>query len=285
MKMNKPIPPHEIDADDIFSKTLDQLTAGKLSKKGLESRNMNFESVECSSFKPMKSINKSYIQNYETVIDEISIPSSLNQGRIQPNYLKQHSLPIDVPMTKKVKGSPDQLNHEEESSVSKIPIDVQVKMEFLDKNIVRCCGTTVFIYNSEFGYFEEQTETSLYVAIRKSISSELDLRLGKQKIAEVVHRIVSSPDLQTSYTEFDKHTHLINFRNGVFDIRNNNWYPHNPVFYSLATLMPIMGPPPLVFKSITIAEWGNHLIKDTFSENFLKNALKEMFKKRSLCSN
>ncbi|MEJ9221548.1 phage/plasmid primase, P4 family [Paenibacillus glucanolyticus] len=117
-----------------------------------------------------------------------------------------------------------------ENQEVKIPIDVQAKMALLEKRVVRCCGTTTFLYDDEFGCFEEQTEASLYVAIRKCIPPELDMKLGKHKMAEVVHRLVSSPELQVSYTEFDSHTHLINLRNAVFNVNQRRCYPHSPKY-------------------------------------------------------
>lgn len=118
-------------------------------------------------------------------------------------------------------------NYHEKQEV-KTPIDVQVKLVLLEKRVVRCSGTMVFLYNDELGCFEEQTEASLYVAIRKCINRQMDSKLGKHKMAEVVHRIVSSPELQVSYTDFDNHTNLVNFRNVVFDINQKRCYPHSP---------------------------------------------------------
>ncbi|WP_190945501.1 phage/plasmid primase, P4 family [Paenibacillus sp. UASWS1643] len=143
-----------------------------------------------------------------------------------------HNIQIEEPVNKTDKVSSKQESHEKkndnENQELKIPIDVQAKMALLEKRVVRCCGTTVFLYDVEYGCFEEQTEASLYVAIRKCITPEMDMKLGKHKIAEVVHRIVSSPELQVSFTDFDSQTHLINFRNVVFDINEQRCYPHSP---------------------------------------------------------
>ena len=77
---------------------------------------------------------------------------------------------------------------------------------------MRCSGTSVFLYKDECGYFEELNETSLQIAIRESISKDMDLKLTKHKIADVVHRIVSDPELQVNYDEFNSQIHLINFK-------------------------------------------------------------------------
>lgn len=56
------------------------------------------------------------------------------------------------------------------------------------------------------------------------------MKLGKRKMAEVAHRLVSSPELQVSYTDFYSHTHLINLRNEVFDVNQRRCYPHSPEY-------------------------------------------------------
>lgn len=93
---------------------------------------------------------------------------------------------------------------------------------------MRCCGSNVFLYKDEFGYFEEQNETSLHIAIRESIGNDMDLKLTKHKIADVVHRIVSSPELQVNYDEFNSQIHLINFKNGVYNIKTRTIHRHSP---------------------------------------------------------
>lgn len=220
------------DADDSLYEQLEEIRSGRLNTDFLKSKNMELGTMDSDfSWPTNRSVSSSFMQSNDMTSGEIITPSTLRRGGIQQEYMDRHSMQIDEPVNKVNEASLNQECPEKnynESQEAKIPLDVQAMKALLEKRKVRCCGTTVFLYEEEFGCFEEQTEASLYVAIRKCLPPELDMKLGKHKMAEVVHRLVSSPEHQVSYTEFDSHTHLINFRNGVFDVSQQRCYPHSP---------------------------------------------------------
>ncbi|MCA1056961.1 phage/plasmid primase, P4 family [Rossellomorea aquimaris] len=113
---------------------------------------------------------------------------------------------------------------------SKQPIDYLATTKFLAENIVKSFEGQVRIYDHQYGYFKDLSETELHIAIRKSLPKELDMKLPKNKIIEVAHRIRTSPELQLRYDNFDCNTHLINFRDLVYDTTTGKTYPHSSDF-------------------------------------------------------
>ncbi|HDR8065785.1 TPA: DNA primase [Bacillus cereus] len=113
---------------------------------------------------------------------------------------------------------------------SKWPIDYLVTIKFLAQNIVKSFAGRVRLYDAHYGYFKELSEMELHIAIRESLSKEIDMKLSKNKIIEVAHRIRTSPELQLKYDDFDCNDHLINFRDLVYDTKTGKTYPHSPDF-------------------------------------------------------
>ncbi|AOZ92289.1 DNA primase family protein [Paenibacillus crassostreae] len=223
-----------MDADDSLYEKLDHIRSGKLNIDFLKSKDMELATTDSDFTWPTdRNVSRSFVQSHDMTNNDTSIPSTLRRGGLQQEFMDNHNMQIEEPDSKENNIPQNQREPKKNNNASqeaKIPIDVQAKMALLGKRVVRCCGTTAFLYDVEFGCFEEQTEASLYVAIRKCITPEMDMKLGKHKMAEVVHRLVSSPELQVSYTEFDNHTHLINFRNTVFDVTQRRCYPHSPEY-------------------------------------------------------
>lgn len=234
------------DSDQEYLELMYQLKKGSLHQDNLKSKSIEFESTDFSDFKN-GCIEDDYIRSHDTNIHEIDISPS-SGSKVKQEYIVQHDERIEEPKEAKItvpsKFADNELEPEEVITDSRIPFDVQVKRAFLEKRAVRCCGSIVFLYNDEFGYYEEQTETSLHVAIRQSLSPEMDMKLGKHKIADVVHRIVSCPELQVNHDEFDSHTHLINFRNCVFDVNKQMSYLHSPDYLFTSYIDAGYGEPP-----------------------------------------
>lgn len=242
----KPINQRDITDDGIaYLEALKELNIGRLASARLETLNTELISDDYDRSE-YGTLSGSYAESHTENIEEIDIVPAA-QERLNQEYYEKHNESIDEPViqmsNQHSKSIGSDIQPEENHSESRIPFDVQVKMAFLEKRTVRCCGSCVFLYKDDFGYFEEQNEASLHIAIRESISSDMDLKLTKHKIADVVHRIVSSPELQVDYEEFNSQVHLINFRNGVYDINTRTSLRHNPAY---------------LFTSFIDAEYGDH---------------------------
>ena len=123
------------------------------------------------------------------------------------------------------------LNDAEElldNQVQRVPIDVQAMKMVIAKNFVRCCGTYVSLYNEDYGFIEEHTIPQLHVAIRRCLTPEMNMKVGRHKLDDVVHRIMSCPELQISLDDFDKNTSLINFKDCVYNVKTQKKLPHSP---------------------------------------------------------
>ncbi|BBH22615.1 hypothetical protein Back11_39600 [Paenibacillus baekrokdamisoli] len=215
-----------------YDEALKNLSTGRLSREKLEPKNTEFTNTDYTNINK-GSIQNNYGQPHDIYKDEFDVTSStLTRGKVGKTYHKQHNDQIDGRIEKTADIIPiapgNQIDDASKVPDSRVPIDVQAKIAFLKKRKVLCCGDIVYLYEDDFGCYEEQTEISLFVAIRKSLSPEMDMKLGKYKLTDVVHRIVSSPDHQTTNDKFDSHTHLINFKNCVFNIKDETTFPHSP---------------------------------------------------------
>lgn len=157
--------------------------------------------------KPEVEFPESYLKKRESVDKRKAKKASLENNNVDSNNGREVELP--------------------EGKV-KQPIDYLVTDCFLNQNIVKSYEGRVRLYDKRLGYFKELSETELHVAIRKSLPKEVDMKLNKNKISEVVHRIQTNPELQLEYEDFDRNVHLINFRDVVLDTNTGETYPHNP---------------------------------------------------------
>jgi len=235
MKSNKWSKTNEKDPFDFNTQyeEIKNLSSGRLLQKNLDSKNTEFVNADFTDSNRGESVQSNYGRSHDIYDDKLNVAYSVyGRGKVKKVYLEQHSDRIDEVVEKTTDSQPiatgNLLEDEEKVKETRLPIDVQAKMSFLEKRRLLCCDSSVYLYEEEFGCFEEQTEASLYVAIRRSLSPEMDMKLGKQKITEVVHRIQSSPELQITRDELNSHIHLINFRNCVLDIKNGKTYPHSP---------------------------------------------------------
>lgn len=221
-------------SNDSFNKEINNLIRGKLNREKLESKNTEFVNTDFSEVEK-GSVNDNYGQSHDLNNDEPNVATpTTTRRKVSESYLAQHDDHIDRSAEKTTDiRSIATGNRQEDKGKGielRIPIDVQAKNDFHEKNKTLCYGSSVILYQDEFGCYEEQTEASLHVAIRKSLSPEMDMKLGKHKIYDVVHRIVSSPENQTTCEKLDSYTHLINFKNGVLDTKNGKSYPHSPEY-------------------------------------------------------
>lgn len=226
--------------------TLDELirlVPGSLERNSIQSKNMEFVSWDSSNDLeqyglPSSSYTMSHETNFEIFQDPInSLPS---KKEISSDFIAENDENFEsetsrnLEMNKRTLASSEQEgDHAEKDSGTeekKIPLDYIVKTKFLEKCFVRCCGGVIFLYDEETGCYEEQTEASIHVAIRRSLTPEMDIRLSKIKIIEVVHRIISSPELQIKHEDFDPHVDLINFKDIVLNTRTGEKHTHSPYF-------------------------------------------------------
>ncbi|WP_127484285.1 DNA primase family protein [Paenibacillus ehimensis] len=110
-------------------------------------------------------------------------------------------------------------------------IDYIVFKQLIQKYHIRCCqGRFIYLYTERYGCYHEMLDSELKVFIRKNVSPEIDRRLNDHKMNEVIKRLQSCPEVQVHYEDFDRHVHLINFLNGVYDVHRNEVLPHSPEF-------------------------------------------------------
>jgi putative DNA primase/helicase len=213
-------------------------------------------------------LSQDYIAKHDESVEE------LDQQSIKTVLKKE--LPQILPMHNLNTGK-------ETARSSRKPFDYLVMMQFIGLRTVRCCSGMVFLYNEEFGCYEEQSEAALHVAIRKSLDLEMNMKLGKQKITDVVHRIISNPDLQVNHDDFDRHTHLINFKNSVFNLESGTYQSHSTHYLFTSYIDAQYGEAPPRSGIRNYIRNGSSRSEGHYFKNFLEDCTEgDLLKKKSL---
>jgi phage/plasmid-associated DNA primase len=140
---------------------------------------------------------------------------------------------------KLIKANLTEIKEEKKTEKDKQPIEYIVTAKFLAQNTVNSIKGQVRLYDKRYGYFKNVDDLELEIAIKEFLPKEIDMKLTKYKMSEVKHRIRTMPELQIhQYEDFDNNSHLINFRDLVYDTNTGKTYPHNPNYLFTATLMP-----------------------------------------------
>lgn len=226
-----------------YREELTLLSKGSLKMDFIQSESMDFLPLDLSVDDNQYGVlDSSYTQSHETIFDGLQeqITSICPNKELDKEFITKNDEKFESEISENkeivqnaVASIDNKKGQEVNSTIEKrdnTPIDYIVKSKFLEEFFVRCCGGTVFLYDEERGCYQEQSEASLYVAIRKSLTPEMDIRLTKVKIMDVVHRIISSPELQIKHESFDPHVDLINFKDVVLNTRTGEDYLHSPHF-------------------------------------------------------
>lgn len=228
------------DGAKSYERELYKIKEGSLDPDRLESKNMNFATSNWgeSEFRGEK-INHTYIEAREMDIHSVEVQPAFLDCKLNEEYIIKHDEPLNalemkdenIPLNNESNtASNDEINVRDDNGNRKVPIDYIVTELFLAERDVRCCNGSAFLYNNDFGNFKEQNEANLQIAIRACLTPEMDIRLNKQRIADVVHRIISNPRLQVNHDDFDQHTNLINFKDCVYNIETGCTHPHKPEY-------------------------------------------------------
>lgn len=170
--------------------------------------------------------------NYVTVIRQESRPSDsfIKKNNDDIEYNLVHSKQLDVSHHNQgVSGNQvAELLNQQGNQNSREDIAYKVANAIMNKITIRCCGKQIYVYDNSNGYFEEVSESQFTVYVRKNISAEMDKKLNKNRMIDLIYRIESSPNLQIEYKDFNRYTHLINFKNGVYNLEEDLFMKHNP---------------------------------------------------------
>lgn len=191
----------------ISSNANEYFSNGELTNEYLKRNETELVESNSVPFFQAKAIEQSYIDSHEDFLTE----SNLQMNREDVSEV--------VPSSVKKK--------DKKKDESKTPLDFSVKKHFMVNRNVKCVNGISFLYNELNGCYERISEQDLFVEIRKCLPAEVDMKLGKNKMMDVVHRLLSEPTLQATFEEFDRYNQHINFKNCVLDIKNRKTYPHD----------------------------------------------------------
>ncbi|MEK5141447.1 MULTISPECIES: DNA primase family protein [Paenibacillus] len=108
--------------------------------------------------------------------------------------------------------------------------EAKLEQSMLEQFEMLSSGDRIMLYNRERGYYKLFTDNELAVAIRRNITIEQDWKLSRRKIDEVIYRLKTQPLIQTYFNDLNADVNLINFRDGVLDLRERRVLPHDPKY-------------------------------------------------------
>lgn len=220
-------------------------------------------------------------QEYLTANNLVDHGLKLNNlsGTTNGSYLEKNSLqPLNTEPNGNIGTNPPTVSAAEKMNKTHRNLEYHVAQIIKKKNKLRCCGIRFFLYIEEFGYFGELSEMEVHVFIRRNVPKEIDQLLNKAKLSEIFHRLVSDPELQMNYEDFDRFIHLINFRDYVFDTETQEIRNHSPEFlfthYVDANIKPLKVVAPYMHERSSVLDC---FLEDcTQGDNMKKDSLQEL---------
>ncbi|MEK4730061.1 DNA primase family protein [Paenibacillus sp. FSL L8-0641] len=88
----------------------------------------------------------------------------------------------------------------------------------------------ISIYQTKQGYYKHHSDSELAVLIRKNLTEDQNREVSRRKMDEVAYRLKTHPDLWRKFNDLNTDTNLINFRDGVLDLRERRVLPHDPKY-------------------------------------------------------
>lgn len=144
--------------------------------------------------------------------------------------LEDRLIAEQVKQTSDVKSNDKSKKTSKDAKVRSKDIDFIVYKRTLEKLVLRSCEQKVLSYNNSMGCFDVLSDIGLRTLIRSGWPPEVERLLTKYKVDDIVDRIKTAAEIQTSPSEFDSLSDFINFDNVVLQVSNNKVHKHSPKF-------------------------------------------------------
>lgn len=118
-------------------------------------------------------------------------------------------------------------NSDKESKTKK-PFAYIIFKLLLEKYNFKCWNGQIYYYYGLEGRFVQLSETQLKVLIRQGWDEEIQEKLSRNMVIEIIERLLTEPSIQVKEDYFNCETHLMNFLNGVLDLRRWKLKSHSP---------------------------------------------------------
>jgi len=109
-------------------------------------------------------------------------------------------------------------------------IEYQVYKKLLNRHNFKVHNEDVYVYIEDLGYFKKLTINELKILIRNGWNERIEMQLNKYKVDDIIDRIKGNKTLQIDSESFDKNDNLINFKNKVYCIGNDELFNHSPKY-------------------------------------------------------
>ncbi|MDO0878150.1 DNA primase family protein [Anoxybacillus gonensis] len=215
----------EKEIDESYRKTLQELVENQSKKTNLENKNTNLPDFSYHSVS-QNHVEERDVENNDNYID---ILNHMEYGNIPEDFLINHRIQ-DVQYEIKSEEDNKKKFVNENKKQKSCNIDYEVYKQLLERYIFKCHEGMMYLYDEENGCFRELSDNKLRVIIRSKWPAGIEQLLNKRKVEDIIDRLKSNEEIQMNEDQFDKYTHLINFKNCVVDVLSGKILPHSPKY-------------------------------------------------------
>ncbi|AXM88925.1 hypothetical protein B379_07095 [Anoxybacillus ayderensis G10] len=215
----------EKEIDESYRKTLQELVENQSKKTNLENKNTNLPDFSYHS------VSQNHVEERDVENNDnyINILNHMEYGNIPEDFLINHRIQ-DVQYEIKSEEDNKKKFVNENKKQKSCNIDYEVYKQLLERYIFKCHEGMMYLYDEENGCFRELSDNKLRVIIRSKWPAGIEQLLNKRKVEDIIDRLKSNEEIQMNEDQFDKYTHLINFKNCVVDVLSGKILPHSPKY-------------------------------------------------------
>ena len=122
-----------------------------------------------------------------------------------------------------------ELEKKKESKIKK-PISYEIFKLLMGKYDFKCWNGQIYVYLGGEGRYKNLVENKLKTLIRSRWSEEIQEKISRNVMLEIVERLLTEPSIQVDEDYFNCYSYLMNFLNGVLDLRTDEFMEHSPEY-------------------------------------------------------
>lgn len=173
----------------------------------------------------------SQISNKEIIDETINFDNIHNNKNISSKeYISEGSL-TDLEVgefdIRSKKESEIFINHDPKTKES---ISYYIFKIICKKYIFKCCSGELYVYVEGQGIFTHLSKVKIKMLIRNGWQEEIQEKLSRNVVLDIMDRLLTESSFQVEGDFFNTFTHLVNFLNGVLNLKTGEFMEHSPKF-------------------------------------------------------
>jgi len=94
----------------------------------------------------------------------------------------------------------------------------------------KCLNEQIFVYAEQEGRYIKLSDSKFKSVIREGWDEQIQMKLTKNNVAEIIERLKTEPTIQIEDNYFNCYPNLMNFRNGVLNLKTGEFKNHSPKY-------------------------------------------------------